>query len=74
MSPKENLNVIDFIAYTDASRRRAIIDAIEIEAMNLTNEEISDLMAFLYALTDVNCIDLRKSLVNRVPSGLSVAD
>jgi len=74
MPSREDLDMIDFVVHTDMSRRQAIIDAIDIEPVNLTDEEISDLMVFLYALTDVNCIDLRKDAVNRVPSGLSVAD
>jgi len=74
MPSREDLDMIDFVVQTDMSRRQAIINAIEIEPVNLTDEEISDLMTFLYALTDVNCIDLRKDAVNRVPSGLSVAD
>ncbi len=70
----EYLDAIDFIAHNDEVRRQAIADAIDIEPVNLTDQEISDLMAFLHALTDVSCIDLRKHVVNRVPSGLSVVD
>jgi len=71
---KEDLEALDFVVHQQFSRRQAIADAIEIEPVNLTDEEISDIMAFLYALTDVNCIDLRKTVVNHVPSGLSVVD
>lgn len=71
---KEELDALDFVVHQDISRRQAIADAIEIEAVSLTDDEISDVLAFLYALTDVNCIDLRKTVVNRVPSGLSVVD
>jgi cytochrome c peroxidase len=74
MPSREDLDMIDFVVHTDMFRRQAIIDAIEIKQKNLSDKKISYLMAFLYALTDVNCIDLRKDTVNRVPSGLSVAD
>ena len=71
---RTDLDKIDIIAHQDKKRRQAIIDAIEIKPIKLTDEEISDLIAFLHALTDVNCIDLRKTAVNRVPSGLAVRD
>jgi cytochrome c peroxidase len=71
---RSDLDKIDVIVHQDKQRRQAIIDAIEIDSINLTDQEISDLMAFLHALTDINCIDLRKTAVNRVPSGLPVRD
>lgn len=71
---RTDLDKIDIIVHQDKQRRQAIIDAIEIKPIKLTDKEISDLMAFLHALTDVNCIDLRKTIVNRVPSGLPVRD
>ncbi|RKZ47739.1 MAG: hypothetical protein DRR16_15905 [Candidatus Parabeggiatoa sp. nov. 3] len=74
MPSRADLDQIDFIVHNDTTRRQALIDAIEIEPIALTDDEISDIIAFLEALTDVACIDLRQHTVNRVPSGLSVAD
>ncbi len=74
LASRADLDQIDVIAHQDKQRRQAIIDAIEIEPIKLTDKEIYDLIAFLHALTDVNCIDLRKIAVNRVPSGLAVRD
>lgn len=71
---RADLDKIDIIAHQDKKRRQAIIDAIEIDPIKLTYEEVYDLIAFLHALTDVNCIDLRKNAVNQVPSGLAVRD
>jgi cytochrome c peroxidase len=71
---RTDLHKIDIIAHQDQKRRQAIIDAIEINPIKLTDQEISDLIAFLHALTDVNCIDLRRTAVNRVPSGLPIRD
>lgn len=71
---RADLDKIDIIAHQDKKRRQAIIDAIEIDPIKLTYEEVYDLIAFLHALTDVNCIDLRKNAVNQVPSGLTVRD
>jgi cytochrome c peroxidase len=74
LASRADLDKIDIIAHQDKKRRQAIIDAIEIKPIKLTDEEIYDLMAFLHGLTDVNCIDLRKTAVTRVPSGLTVID
>jgi cytochrome c peroxidase len=74
LASRADLDKIDIIAHQDKKRRQAIIDAIEIKPIKLTDQEIYDLIAFLHALTDVNCIDLRKTAVNRVPSGLAVRD
>jgi cytochrome c peroxidase len=74
LASRADLDKIDIIAHKDKQRRQAIIDAIEIKPIKLTDQEIYDLIAFLHALTDVNCIDLRKTAVNRVPSGLAVRD
>ena len=41
---------------------------------DLTDEEISDLLAFLDALTDPAARDLTKTIPDRVPSGLPVSD
>ncbi|WP_083234277.1 cytochrome-c peroxidase [Candidatus Marithrix sp. Canyon 246] len=74
LASRADLDKIDLIVHQDKKRRQAIIDAIEIKPIKLTDKEVSDLVAFLHALTDVNCIDLRKTAVNQVPSGLAIRD
>ncbi len=70
----EYLDRYDFIAHSYEDRRQAIADAIEIEPVELNDKEISALMAFLYTLTDFECIDLRKDVPVSVPSGLPMWD
>ena len=71
---REDLDKIDFIAYHDVTRRQAIAKANELQTNHLTDEQISSLIAFLQVLTDFNCIDLRRNVPNRVPSGLSLVE
>ncbi|MCF7970715.1 MAG: cytochrome-c peroxidase [Methylococcaceae bacterium] len=72
---RPDLNAIDFVAQNDPVRRAAIEAAIEIEPRDLSDEEITKLMAFLnYGLTDFDCLNLNKDIPARVPSGLPVAD
>jgi cytochrome c peroxidase len=71
---REDLNEIDFVAYNDATRRQAIAKANELQTNHLTDEQISNLITFLYALTDFNCIDLRRNVPNHVPSGLPLIE
>ena len=71
---RPDLDAIDFIAYDDPVRRQAIADAVEIEPVVLTEDEIGQLMDFLNALTDPSCIDLRHTTPDRVPSGLPMYD
>ena len=68
------LNSQDFIVQDDTARRNAISNAIEIEPISLTDDEIAKLMEFMDALTDSNCIDLRATAPLSVPSGLPVYD
>lgn len=71
---RPDLDAIDFIAHNDLTRRQAIANANELDPITLTDEEISDLIAFLQALTDFNCLDLRRDVPSRVPSGLPVME
>ncbi len=73
---RADLDEIDFVVQNDTVRRQAIADAItsDLKTINLTNAEVASLLDFLNALTDNNCIDLRKTVPTRVPSGLSLFD
>jgi len=74
LCPRPDLDAIDFLVHNDTTRRQAIANAVEISPINLTDEQISDLIAFLHALTDWNCVDLRKDIPLHVPSGLPVVE
>lgn len=74
LPPRADLATLDGIIHADPIRRQAIADANELAPVNLTNQEISDLMAFLHALTDFNCLDLRRDVPLQVPSGLPLAE
>ncbi|MGK0186272.1 MAG: cytochrome c peroxidase [Verrucomicrobiales bacterium] len=58
----------------DEAEGAAIVAANELVPTNLTNQEITDLVGFLHALTDRETIDLRRFVPLVVPSGLPVAD
>ncbi|MCP4203697.1 MAG: cytochrome-c peroxidase, partial [bacterium] len=71
---RPDLDAIDFVVQSDASRRSEIGAACEIERTEVTDAEIDDLLDFLYALTDPASLDLRADLPRVVPSGLPLAD
>lgn len=71
---RSDLDELDYLAHENPVRRQAIEDAIEIAPVTLTEEEISQLLAFLHALTDQSCLDLRHTVPSRVPSGLPLYD
>ncbi len=71
---RPDLDAIDFVVQSDASRRSEIGAACELERTEVTDAEIDDLLDFLYALTDPASLDLRADLPRAVPSGLPVAD
>lgn len=50
--------------------RQRIADANVLAPVDLSNDEISDLVAFLNALTDPTAVDRSGIIPNRVPSGL----
>ena len=62
------LDELDFKVQKDSVRRQGIADAIEIAPIELTEQELAGLMAFLHALTDVECIDLRQHISAMLPS------
>ncbi len=74
LCPREDLDKVDFAFHQDLSQRQILEEAIEIEPIELTDSEVSDLMAFLYALTDFQCLNLRHTIPTSVPSGLPLAE
>jgi len=50
--------------------RRRIVDSNRLAPIELTCEEIDELVAFLHVLTDPTAVDRSEMIPNRVPSGL----
>ena len=71
---REDLAEIDTVVMNDPARVIGILAANELGATQLSEDEISDLLDFLNALTDTAMIDLRHAIPDRVPSGLPVFD
>lgn len=71
---RDDLDYKDFAVQTNAARRNAIAAANELRAVKLSEKQIDALEAFLQALTDINFVDLRRSVPSRVPSGLPLAE
>ena len=74
MPPRPDLDALDLIAFNDPDVTAAIGDAIEIDPPSLSEQDISDLLAFMEALTDFSAEDGRKTVPTRVPSGLPLAE
>ncbi len=74
LTSRLDLDALDFIAHNDTNRRNAIADAIEIQPVELTDDEINQLLDFLHALTDTQCLDLRSTAPLSVPTGLPLYD
>ena len=64
----------DLWVQLSAPLRRAIAEANELPAIELTDGEVGDLVAFLKSLTDPGSRDRSDLIPERVPSGLRVAD
>lgn len=69
-----DLDALDFIATNNPNTRYAIEQRIEIPKIRLSDDEFNDLMAFMYALTDPEHLDLRHTVPKSVPSGHTLAD
>ena len=76
LNPKrlENFLARDTWVMQNTALRSAIAKANTLPATALTDENVSDLVAFLHALTDPASRDAVHLVPTRVPSGLSVAD
>ena len=64
----------DFVVHNDASSRASLASSIELDPVTLSDEQFSNLMTFLHALTDTASLDLRSTVPSRVPSGLPLGD
>jgi cytochrome c peroxidase len=74
LTSRDDLDSMDFIVMDDAFRRNAIAEANELAPAQLGKQEFSDLLDFLYALTDPAALDLRAAVPAGVPSGLPLAE
>jgi cytochrome c peroxidase len=68
----EGFNQRDTWVQENDKLRSRIAEANELEAIELTDEEVDDLVAFLEALTDPATEDLSREIPDEVPSGLPV--
>jgi cytochrome c peroxidase len=71
---RPDLDALDFIATNNPDTRREIEQRIELDKVRLNDKEFKDLMAFLLALTGPEHLDLRHTVPESVPSGLTLAD
>ncbi len=77
---RPDLDEIDFLCYNDPDRRRIVMEASELrrgilsQRNPLTEEQFSDLIDFLHALTDPASVDLRHTVPMTVPSGIPIFD
>jgi len=71
---RPDLDLQDCLAMNDASAVSAIAAANELQPVVLTDDEFSDLIDFLHALTDTRSVDLRADMPRSTPSGLSVIE
>ena len=74
MPYRADLDAIDFQLLEDPVVMNAIATANELAPRALSETDIDRLMDFLWALTDPTSTDLRSSVPEAVPSGLSLAD
>lgn len=74
LPPRPDLDRIDLIVFEDPATTAAIASRIELAPQALSDAQVSDLIAFLHALTDPRALDLRKTVPERVPSGLPLAE
>lgn len=66
------LNDRDFLPLQDQRERARIAAAIDLKPMSLTDTEVSDIVAFLKALTGTESLEGRFGKPETVPSGLPV--
>ena len=68
----EWLEDIDFVVLEDRLERERLKSRIDIEPIDLTEEEISELVSFMHALTGTESIWGKLGRPDKVPSGLPV--
>jgi cytochrome c peroxidase len=71
---RDDLDRLDFVVMNDPVRRAAIAAANERAPVSLSDNEFSDLIAFLHALTDPAAVDLRNDTPKSVASEFSLAE
>ncbi len=71
---RPDLDAIDWIVMDDAVAVNQLADACQLEPVSLEPDEIDQLVAFLYALTDMRALDMMDIVPETVPSGLPVND
>ena len=78
MPSRADLDALDFVVLDNPLRLEEIAQAARNEGRlrprNLSPQEVSDIVAFLGALTDPASVDLTRDIPNTVPSGLSLVD
>ena len=71
---RPDLDAIDWIVMDDAVAVNQLANACQVEPVSLDPDEIDQLVAFLYALTDMRALDMMDIVPETVPSGLPVND
>ncbi len=71
---RADLDALDFVVQNDPARRQAIANANELAPISLSDRDVERIVAFLQALTDQSCIDLRRDVPASLPSGLPLFD
>ena len=67
-------DVTDWACMEDDQAVQAIADRVEIMPLELSANEINDLVSFLHALTDASSLNVLSQIPLSVPSGLPVGD
>ncbi len=71
---RQDLSAIDFLLLQHEPTLLAIYQSVDLYPIQLTEEEINNLVAFMGALTDPKSMDLSHLIPMRVPSQLPVFD
>jgi cytochrome c peroxidase len=74
MPSRADLDAIDCVVMNDISRVENIAAANQLDAVELEDKEVQQIVEFLHALTDPASIDLRGDTPKSVPSGLTLAE
>jgi len=78
MPARPDLDALDFVVMDNSQRLNEIAQAARDEGRlrprNLSEQEVSDILAFLAALTDPASVNLLGDVPSSVPSGLSLID
>ena len=71
---RTDLDAMDFNVHNDTQSRAGLANSIELGPIELSDEELDDLIEFLHALTDPASLDLRSTVPSSLPSGLPLRD